>query len=163
MALVQKLDDLGKPAWIGLMVLGFIVFWPLGLAMLAYLIWSGRMGCWTHGDSDRWQRRMERMQAKMERMREMAGRWHDRHHGGPQRASTGNRAFDEYRDETLRRLEDEQREFFDFLERLRHAKDKQEFDQFMTERWERGRRGATNGNGGNGPAQGPAPEQPSQA
>jgi hypothetical protein len=48
--------------------------------------------------------------------------------------SSGNRAFDEYRAETLRRLEDEQREFRDFLDRLRMAKDKAEFDQFMAER-----------------------------
>ena len=47
---------------------------------------------------------------------------------------SGNRAFDEYRMETLRRLEEEQREFRDFLERLRFAKDKTEFDQFMAER-----------------------------
>ena len=57
--------------------------------------------------------------------------------GGPWQVSapsSGNRAFDEYRTETLRRLEDEQREFRDFLERLRFAKDKTEFDQFMAER-----------------------------
>ena len=47
--------------------------------------------------------------------------------------SSGNRAFDEYRAETLRRLEDEQKEFAAFLDRLRFAKDKAEFDQFMTE------------------------------
>ena len=33
--------------------------------------------------------------------------------------------------ETLRRLEEEQQEFKDFLGRLRHAKDKEEFDAFM--------------------------------
>jgi hypothetical protein len=49
-------------------------------------------------------------------------------------APSGNRAFDEYRAETLRRLEDEQREFKEFLQRLRHAKDKAEFDQFMADR-----------------------------
>jgi hypothetical protein len=48
--------------------------------------------------------------------------------------SSGNRAFDEYRSETLKRLEEEQREFRDFLERLRFAKDKTEFDQFMSDR-----------------------------
>jgi hypothetical protein len=48
--------------------------------------------------------------------------------------SSGNHAFDEYRNETLRRLEEEQREFRDFLDLLRHAKDKAEFDQFMAER-----------------------------
>jgi hypothetical protein len=49
-------------------------------------------------------------------------------------SSSGNRAFDEYREETLRRLEDEQKQFEDYLERLRQAKDKAEFDQFMDER-----------------------------
>jgi hypothetical protein len=48
--------------------------------------------------------------------------------------SSGNRAFDDYRAETLRRLEEEQREFREFLERLRFAKDKTEFDQFMADR-----------------------------
>jgi hypothetical protein len=48
--------------------------------------------------------------------------------------SSGNRAFDDYRTETLKRLEEEQREFRDFLDRLRFAKDKTEFDQFMAER-----------------------------
>jgi hypothetical protein len=51
---------------------------------------------------------------------------------GPGRS--GNSAFDEYRTETLKRLEEEQREFKDFLARLRFAKDRAEFDQFMTER-----------------------------
>ena len=48
--------------------------------------------------------------------------------------TSGNQAFDEYRTATLRRLEDEQREFQEFLSRLRSAKDKAEFDQFMIER-----------------------------
>ena len=88
------------------------------------------MGC-TSGE--RWQRKMERMEEKMGRMRERMeglaagfGSW------GP--PSSGNHAFDEYRTETLRRLEEEQREFRDFLDRLRFAKDKAEFDQFMADR-----------------------------
>jgi len=48
--------------------------------------------------------------------------------------TSGNQAFDEYRAATLRRLEEEQLEFREFLSRLRMAKDKAEFDQFMTER-----------------------------
>ena len=48
--------------------------------------------------------------------------------------SSGNNAFDEYREATLKRLEEEQREFRSFLDRLRHAKDKSEFDQFMADR-----------------------------
>lgn len=121
MLIAEKLDELGKPAWIALMVLSFIVFWPLGLAILAFLIWSGRMGCGHYGSQDRWQRKMNRMREEMERAWGRA-------------PSSGNRAFDEYRADTLRRLEEEQREFHDFLERLRFAKDKTEFDQFMAER-----------------------------
>ena len=72
------------------------------------------------------------MQAKMDRLRERMGQGGGGGWGfGP---SSGNRAFDEYRSETLRRLEEEQREFRDFLGRLRMAKDKAEFDQFMAER-----------------------------
>jgi hypothetical protein len=43
-------------------------------------------------------------------------------------------AFDEYRTDAFRRLEDEQREFRDFVDRLRAARDKAKFDQFMNER-----------------------------
>ena len=130
MPITAKLDEYGKPAWIALIVLGFMAFWPLGLAILAFTIWSGRMGCGHYGSADRWQHKMERMQRKMDWMRARMGG------GGPfgYTPSSGNRAFDEYRSETLRRLEDEQREFKDFLERLRMAKDKSEFDQFMAER-----------------------------
>ena len=63
------------------------------------------MGCWNH--SDRWQNKMERMQYKMERMRDrMESRGFGFRGFGP--PSSGNRAFDEYRMETLRRLEEEQ-------------------------------------------------------
>ena len=129
MNLAAHLDDIGKPAWIGLTIVSFILFWPLGLVVLGYLIGSGRMACWAHGGGDRWQRRMERMQHRMERMQAAAEQWTGRGF----RSSSGNRAFDEYRDETLRRLEEEQREFKAFLDRLRHAKDKAEFDEFMAE------------------------------
>ncbi|MFW5655271.1 MAG: DUF2852 domain-containing protein, partial [Roseicyclus sp.] len=37
------LDARGKAAWIAAMVLGFVLFWPIGLALLAYMIWSKRM------------------------------------------------------------------------------------------------------------------------
>ena len=80
-----------------------------------------------------WQNKMERMQHKMDWMRSRMG-------GNPwsfYAPSSGNRAFDDYRAETLRRLEDEQREFREFLARLRLAKDKTEFDQFMAERGNR--------------------------
>ena len=69
-----------------------------------------------------------------------AGRWRNAGNGDgngherPRGPTSGNHAFDEYRAETLRRLEDEQKEFAGFLDRLRFAKDKAEFDQFMAER-----------------------------
>jgi hypothetical protein len=142
MLIAEKLDELGKPAWIALMILSFIVFWPLGLAILAFLIWSGRMGCGHYASYDRWQHKMTRMQDKMDRMR-------DRMNNGPaygswgRAPSSGNHAFDEYRNDTLRRLEEEQQEFRNFLERLRFAKDKTEFDQFMAERRDRPAPGPT--------------------
>ena len=56
----------------------------------------------------------------------------DRH--GDHTRTNGSAAFDEYRAETLRRLEREQGEFREFVEHLRMAKDKAEFDQFITDR-----------------------------
>jgi hypothetical protein len=56
-------------------------------------------------------------------------------HAGESRSSArAHGACDDYRAETLRRLEEEQREFKEFLQRLRFAKDRAEFDQFMNER-----------------------------
>ena len=106
------LDDRGRAAWIVAMVLGFIAFWPVGLALLAYMIWSRRM----FRGSSCGKRRTSR---------------HARHFGAN---SSGNSAFDAYRDETIRRLEEEQDAFNAFLKRLRDAKDKQEFDAFMDDR-----------------------------
>jgi hypothetical protein len=126
MPIAEKLDELGRPAWIALMILGFIVFWPLGLAILAFLIWSGRMSC----SRDHWDRKMLKMQEKFDRKMHRYGAFG----GGWGQRSSGNHAFDEYRDATIKRLEDEQREFHEFLERLRFAKDKSEFDQFMADR-----------------------------
>ena len=73
MPLTAKLDEFGKPAWIALIVLGFMAWWPLGLVVLAFTIWSGRMGCGYHGGHDRWQHKMERMQRKMDWMRSKMG------------------------------------------------------------------------------------------
>ena len=56
------------------------------------------------------------------------------HHSRHAFKSSGNSAFDAYKAETLRRLEEEQDAFEAFLQRLREAKDKAEFDQFMQDR-----------------------------
>jgi hypothetical protein len=128
MHLVERVDDYGKAAWIALMVLGFIFWWPIGLAILGFLLWSRRMGCGHRGDWGAWHE--ARWERKLRHLRE----WKARHHGFQGRFGSGNTAFDAYRMETLKRLEDEQREFSEYLDNLRHAKDKAEFDQFMTER-----------------------------
>jgi hypothetical protein len=121
---VDWLDDRGTWAWIGLMVAGFVLFWPLGFAVLAYMIWSKRMfGHRHHNGNGRAMTcgsrrdRMEAWSAARTAMR-----------------PSGNAAFDAYKAETLRRLEEEQRAFEEFLGRLREAKDKAEFDQFMDDR-----------------------------
>ncbi len=131
MSIAAKLDDLGKPAWIALMILSFMAYWPAGLAVLAYLVWSGRMRCWKHGGFGRWQQAEGQAREQWQQARE---RWCGMRNGTGWGRSSGNHAFDEYRSETLRRLEEEQKEFREFLDRLRQAKDKAEFDQFMAER-----------------------------
>ncbi len=106
------LDHKGKGAWIAAMVLGFVFFWPIGLALLFYMIWSKRM-----------------FSGKCSPARKS---WTQ--HGMRAMKPSGNSAFDAYKADTLRRLEQEQNDFETFLERLREAKDKAEFDQFMDER-----------------------------
>ena len=139
---IARIDDFGRPAWIALMVLGFIVYWPIGLAVLAYIIWSGRMGCggWHHGgDVEEWRTRaIERVNRAAEHWERKRARWEERMQHGRHRGhglhETGNRAFDEYRAESLRKLEEEANEFRGFLERLRMARDRAEFDEYMKER-----------------------------
>ena len=136
-SLAAQIDEFGKPGWIALTVLGFILYWPVGLAILAYLFWSGRMSCWRH---EKWQRRWEAQRNWQQRgdWQQHAHETVDRWFGGwRQPRTSGNWAFDEYRSDTLRRLEEEEREFRDFLQRLRRAKDKEEFDTFLSERRQR--------------------------
>jgi hypothetical protein len=134
-AVMDRLDDLPKPALVALAVIGFIVFWPVGLALVVYMIWSGRMFCGRHGHYGRWYTPEERDAARAEwrARREEWRSWKRRHRWGRD-TSSGNVAFDEYREETLRKLDEEQREFREYLDRLRSAKDRAEFDQFMAER-----------------------------
>jgi Protein of unknown function (DUF2852) len=114
------LDDRGKKAWIFATILGFIFAWPVGLGLLAYMIWSKRMFNRSCGHSSS----------------ERGGPWarHGRHNFGSPFRSSGNAAFDAYKAETIRRLQEEQDAFEAFLQRLRDAKDKSEFDTFMADR-----------------------------
>ena len=109
------IDQRGRAGWIVATVAGFVLFWPLGLALLGYVLMTGRMGagCRKSGRAGLVGRAMRSAKP------------------------SGNRAFDAYKEETLRRLEEEQAQFESFLERLREARDKAEFDQFMKERAEK--------------------------
>lgn len=108
---LEGLDNMPMGGWIVLMIIGFVLFWPIGLGILGYLIWSGKMQSWKRS------RHCGRRSAYRRRSR-----------------PTGNSAFDAYRKETLQRLEEEQEAFHAFLDQLRRAKDQEEFDRFMTER-----------------------------
>lgn len=117
------LRDKRAPGAIFLTVLGFILYWPLGLAMVAYMIWGDRL----HEGFDALRRRFDGGSAR----------------GGfePGFGRTGNVAFDDYRARELKRLEEERRrldtmreEFDTFLRELRRAKDQEEFDRFMRNR-----------------------------
>jgi hypothetical protein len=111
-----------------LMILGFAVFWPLGLAMLAWIIW---------GDEIR--AKAEDAKEHFRSFSERAPRFRPAEGFGFQ-GRTGNAAFDEYRAQELKRLEEERRrleamraEFEKFLGELRRVKDQEEFDRFMRE------------------------------
>ena len=136
---VARIDDFGRPAWIALMVIGFIVFWPIGLAILAYLHMerTDGMRIGHYGDMQQWREATAVSRPRGGSASASAGSGAcstGRGHRGHGLRPSGNRAFDEYREEALRRLEEEANEFRDFLERLRMAKDRAEFDEFMRER-----------------------------
>lgn len=123
-----------KPQWgpltIALMVLGFVLFWPLGLAMLAYILWGEMFG----GSP-------EKAQAWMHKSKAWCQGNNSRHMYGNWRQSSGNAAFDDYRTEQLKRLDEERKrldeeihEFHEYMRTLRMARDREEFDRFMRER-----------------------------
>ena len=126
-----------KPQWgpltIALMVLGFVLWWPLGLAILAYILWGEMFG----GSAEKAQGFVNRSRSWAENCGPRANGF--RHHGF--RNSSGNAAFDDYRAEQLKRLEEERRRldeeiasFHEYMRNLRMAKDREEFDRFMRDK-----------------------------
>lgn len=110
---------------IAAMVVAFVLFWPAGLALLAYYAWRPDMSTLTNG----WKSGARRALADIAPglARETSG--------------TGNHAFDAYRAEVLerleaerRKLEEDERAFADFVEELRRQKDREAFDRFMASR-----------------------------
>ena len=128
------LSSMGRwSAWeIGAMVAGFVVFWPLGLIAL-FLKWkNGEMWKGSADTAAPW---------ASFKASDLSG-WNWKGQASSYGfAGSGNAAFDTYKreqlkrlDEERRRLDDEQKAFRDFVERLRRAKDQDEFDRFMNER-----------------------------
>ena len=124
-----------KPQWspltIILMVLGFIIFWPLGLAVLGYILWGEKFGGSAEKAQAYWNTGCSYVRSN------------SKNHGFGRSAftSSGNAAFDEYRSEQLKRLEEERARldaeidaFHEYMANLRKAKDREEFDRFMNER-----------------------------
>lgn len=125
-----------KPQWgpltIALMVLGFVIWWPLGLAMLAYIIWGESFG----GSAEKAQGFVNKSRAWASHNCGPRG-----HRGHWRSQSSGNAAFDDYREEQLRRLEEERKRldeevnaFHEYMRNLRMARDREEFDRFMRDR-----------------------------
>jgi len=109
-----------------LMIVGFAVFWPLGLAMLAWIVWGDEIGRKT----EEFKGQFRSFTSKGSSSFRSAGGW----------SNTGNLAFDEYREREIRRLDEERRkldemraEFETFVKELRRVKDQEEFDRFMQE------------------------------
>jgi hypothetical protein len=119
------------------MVLGFIVFWPIGLAILGYKFWQHRYG----GPdlqtlaNNKWQDARAMMASNSSwgcgPMRRASGFY----------PASGNAAFDQWRtaelarlDEERRKLDEAQREFAEYVDAIRRAKDREEFERFMAER-----------------------------
>lgn len=122
------------------MILGFMVYWPIGVAVIVWKIWQKKTGY--RGDL------VAALRAKMTEAREFAGQWDGAFgrgggmgSGGWGTRQTGNSAFDEWRGAELARLEEErrrleaaERDFADYIANLRRARDREEFEQFMNER-----------------------------
>jgi hypothetical protein len=115
------------PATIALMVLGFVVFWPLGLAMLAFILFGEKLRGFKRDAN-------ARADGLFSGFRRAKTRYETHF-------STGNVAFDDWRrteldrlDEERRRLDQMREEFDSYVRELRRAKDQEEFDRFMRER-----------------------------
>ena len=132
------LQSMIRPAWtpvtIAMMVVGFMIAWPLGLAVIAYIIWGDRL---------------EAFKSDVNVATDRASGFFQNAKGGfnmgngnfAMGGGTGNVAFDEWRDAELKRIEAERaklaearHEFDGYLRELRRAKDEEEFRSFMAER-----------------------------
>lgn len=133
-----------KPLEIVAMVLGFIIFWPIGLAILLMKVWQRKHGY----QGDLFAFAQEQFGDLQARWRDFSGQSESAEPGshrawrGPGfMRSSGNIAFDDWRESELARLEEErrklaeaEREFAEHIEQLRRARDREEFESFMRAR-----------------------------
>jgi hypothetical protein len=115
------------------MILGFVLFWPIGLAILGWKMYQAKTqyaGDFGQFAQEKWGG-FERRSGLGAMAREFSGR----------PGASGNSAFDEWRKAELERLEEERRKiyeaekaFYDYQEGLRQAKDREEFERFMASR-----------------------------
>ena len=131
-----------SPFEIVAMILGFIVFWPIGLAILGYKFWQSR-----YGGPDLQTLANEKWQDARTMMNSNSA-WSSWGCGGAAKranrfyaSTSGNAAFDEWRtaelvrlDEERRKLDEAQRDFAEYVDAIRRAKDREEFERFMAER-----------------------------
>ena len=119
-----------RPAWtplnIAVMVLFFVVgLWPLGLAAIVYMSYGREMGI----DLSNWGGAKHAGSKAMSSVKRAST------------PKTGNAAFDAWRDEEIKRLDEERRaldaakaEFEEYVTELRRARDQEEFETFRKRR-----------------------------
>lgn len=122
---------------IGVVVGSFILFWPLGIAALAIKLVKGEMWRGSSEAVPPW------ANWKQGERFDFASKWKPNFRDGfsASHFSTGNAAFDDYRkaayeklEAERRKLDEERKEFADYVAKVRRAKDQDEFDRFMNER-----------------------------
>lgn len=132
-----------RPAWTPattlITIFGFILFWPIGLAMLVYIIWGEQWGL----DLSDWGSVKSKASEAGEKVKTaFDGSAYSNRTGAGTAGATGNSAFDDWRKAELKRLEEERRkldearrEFDAYVQELRRARDREEFNQFKS-KWE---------------------------
>ena len=127
----------GRLGWtpfeVAAVVLGFMVFWPIGLGLIALKFYRRRAlfeGEWFDSVRDRFEGYAAGGFGGGAARRD----WHGF-------GRSGNAAFDEWRKSEIERLEAErrkleaaQKEFADFVAEARRARDREEFERFMRNR-----------------------------
>ncbi|CAN5411507.1 hypothetical protein BH10PSE7_BH10PSE7_34470 [soil metagenome] len=100
------------PLGIVAVIAGFIVWWPLGLAAIAYILWGGSID--------------GLLDECIQKVRDVFA-------ARPAAPFASSEPFEVYRDTTLGRLEAEQARRADYLRRLREASDRAAFDRILSE------------------------------